>query len=46
MSKAAFEFGKKIGCETTNATELHHCLLRQPEISLLEEAKHKVNNCG
>jgi hypothetical protein len=46
VSKAAFEFGKNIGCETANATELHHCLLRQPETSLVEGVKRKVNNCG
>jgi hypothetical protein len=44
VSKAAFDFGKSIGCDTTNATELYHCFLRQPETSLVDEINMKVNN--
>jgi hypothetical protein len=45
LKKAAFQFGKGIGCETNNATELYHCFLRQPGTSLVEVAKSKVNHC-
>jgi hypothetical protein len=44
LRKKAFEFGKKIGCDTTDEIELYHCFMRQPEGALVGERNMEVND--